>query len=216
MIRVSQFGYDSSVPLYRVQFEFNMDTGNELDKSVNTLHCIADNEAELESGFVVAMTTFYGAVDGHFSSFVDPAASRYTAYDLADPEPRAPVLDETFNLGTTGTNTAPAELAWVVSFEAPQQSGQAQARRRGRFYLGPLSASVMDATTGRFAAAMHDTLGVAVQNLLDASQAATTWAWAVYSRANGSAIEVTHAWVDNAYDVQRRRGLSATRVDDIV
>lgn len=205
-----------TMPLYRVMFEFNMDTGNELDKSVNTLHCIADDESALVSGFVVQMTTFYGAIDELFSPFVDPAASRYTAYDLAEPEPRAPVVEATWNLGTTGTSTAPTELAWCVSYEAPQQSGEPQARRRGRFYLGPLASTVMDATTGRFAAAKQDILGVAVQNLLDASQAATTWAWAVYSRADAAAIEVVHAWVDNAYDTQRRRGLLSTRTDDIV
>lgn len=198
------------MPLYRVQIEFNGDTGSHLDKYVNTWHCIADDEVELESGFIVQLTTFYGALDGYYSAAVDPAASWYRAYDLADPEPRAPVLEENFSLGTTATTYLPAEIAMCLSFEAPRQSGLSQARRRGRVYLGPLGASALNTATGFVTSAFWTDLGTAGQNLLDASQAATTWAWAVYSRANDSAIEVVHAWVDSAWDTQRRRGLAAS------
>lgn len=216
LIRVWRFRYSSGVPLYRVQIELNMDTGNELDKSINTWHAVADNPTELESGFVVALTTFYGSIDGQYSSAVDPAASWYRAYDLADPEPRAPVLEENFTLGTTGTDRLPAECAIVLSFEAPQSSGQPQARRRGRVYLGPLSNGVCDPATGLIRTTSMDEVRDAAQILLDTSQAATTWSWQVYSRRNEASIEVMHAWIDNAFDIQRRRGVSATIVRDMV
>lgn len=199
-----------AVALYRVQIELNLDSGNERDKIINTWHCIADDVNELESGFVVQLTTFYGAIDGSLSKELDPSASWYRAYDLDDPTPRAPVLEENFNLGTVSTGvSAPNELAVVMSFEAPQQSGVAQARRRGRVYLGPWSQAQIG-SNGEVHAALMSDLDTAMSNLLDASQAATTWAWAVYSRVNDAAIEVVHAWVDNAWDIQRRRGTSAT------
>jgi hypothetical protein len=47
-------------------------------------------------------------------------------------------------------------------------------------------------------------------NLLDASQAATAWKWAVYSTVNATGVEVTNGWVENAWDTQRRRGRIAT------
>ena len=204
-----------AMPLYRVQFEFNMDTGNPLDKTMNTVHVIADDVGELESGAIVAFTTFYGTLDGYFSKLVLPEASVYRAYDLDDPEPRAPVLEEVFDVGTTGTGDAlPPELAVVVSFEAPQQSGEPQARRRGRLYFGPLD-NVLNGTTGQIGTAVVDDFVNALDTLLTTNAAATTWAWAVYSRANDSAIEVTHGWVDNAFDIQRRRGLAPTYTVDV-
>lgn len=208
-VRVLEFGYSSGVPLYRVQIELNMDSANERDRCVNTWHLIADDELELESGGIVALTTFYGGLASYLSASVNPTASVYRAYDLADPEPRAPVLEEQFDVGTTGTTVAPPELAIVCSFEAPQQSGQPQARRRGRIYFGPLYMGVIDSATGTVQNAVVDVIAAELQELLDTSQAATTWAWSVYSRVNASAIEVQHAWVDDAFDIQRRRGTSA-------
>ena len=203
------------MPLYRVQIELNMDSGNPKDKSINTWHLLADDPSNLESGGIVALTTFYGAIDGLFSVTVAPTASWYRAYDLADPEPRAPVLEENFNLGTVATNSLPQECAVVLSFEAPQQSGQPQRRRRGRIYLGPLGSDSLHTPTGLISGASLDAVEDAAQILLDTSQAATLWSWQVYSRANDASIEVMHAWVDNAYDIQRRRGVSPTDTRDV-
>lgn len=203
------------VPLYRTQFEFNMDSGNPRDSVVNTVHILADDEVELESGGIVAFTTFYGTLDAQFSALVDPAASVYRAYDLADPEPRAPVVEETWNLGTVAVTTAAPELAVCISFEAPQQSGVPQARRRGRFYLGPLYNPALNSSSGQVDNGVVDVIADAVQDLLDTSANATTWAWMVYSPTNSAAVEVLHAWVDNAVDIQRRRGLDPTYTVDL-
>lgn len=192
-----------------------MDSGNPLDAVVNTWHAVADDPTELESGFILQLSTFYGAVDVIYSALVDGSASEYRAYDLADPEPRAPVLEEVgLSWMSPGAATLPPECAMVLSFEAPQQSGQPQARRRGRVYLGPLTTIV--GSNGQISNATVDTVVAAAQNLLDASQAATTWSWQVYSRRNEASIEVMHAWADNAVDIQRSRGLAATYTADAV
>lgn len=197
------------MPLYRVQVELAMTSGNPLDKATNVWHCIADDLTALDL-FITQLTTFYAAVDSNLSSSIATTGHRLRAYDLADAEPRAPVRDQGIGTLALGANAAPPELALCISYQAPQQSGQSQARRRGRIYIGPLYNTAMATATGLPAATTLTTIGGALQNLLDASQAAATWAWAVYSPTNGVAIEATNAWLDNAFDIQRRRGVAAT------
>lgn len=186
-----------------------MTSGAPNDKAVNVWHFLADDENELFTAAYVQVTTFYSAIDGLLSSAVASTGHRARAYDLADTMPRAPVFDDDPGPLTVGVNALPSELACCVSYQAPRQSGLSQARRRGRLYIGPLSAAWVN-TDGTMNATALSTLGTAVQNFLDASQAATTWSWQVYSPTNLASIEVTNAWIDNAWDVQRRRGVEAT------
>lgn len=197
------------MPLYRTIVELVHESGNPDDKVVNVWHCIADDLTALNL-FLTQITTFYAAIDGAYSTNIASTGHRIRCYDLADPEPRAPVVDQGAGTLSTGSTSLPHELALCMSFQAPQQSGQSQARRRGRLYLGPFADDASNSANGFPAAATLTQLGNAIQAILDASQAATTWAWAVYSPTNGAAIEVTNAWLDNAWDVQRRRGVSST------
>lgn len=196
------------MPLYRVQVSLAMVSGVNKDRAQNVWHFLADDEAELDLA-LTQVTTFYAQIDGSFSNLVATTGHTLKAYDLADPEPRAPVKDQGIGTLTVGGAPLPTEVALCVSFQAPRQSGQSQARRRGRLYFGPLAANNVH-TDGRPNSAVLAQYGTGVQNLLDASQAATTWAWVVYSRANAAAIEVTSAWIDNEFDTQRRRGREAT------
>lgn len=193
-----------------------MDSGVPNDRVVNTWHFLADDTTELDTGPLNALTSFYTSIATYLSAAVQGSASWFRAYDLADPEPRAPVIEDNWNLGSTGATKLPPELAVVLSYEAPQQSGQSQARRRGRIYLGPFYVAANDSSAGVVLQGTVDGIAAAAQTLLDASQAATTWSWQIYSRVNASSIEVMHAWVDNAWDVQRSRGLLADYVVDVV
>lgn len=196
------------MPLYRVQVELAMASGVPNDKATNVWHFLADDEDELDLA-ITQVVTFYTAIDGTLANTVATTGHRLRAYDLADPEPRAPVKDQGLGTLTVGTTPLPHEVAICVSYQAPRQSGQSQARRRGRLYFGPLATN-NSATTGLISSGTVATYVDALQDLLDASVNATTWAWVVYSRANAAAIEATNGWVDNAYDVQRRRGIEAT------
>lgn len=197
------------MPLYRTQVELAMASGNPLDKATNVWHFGADNTAELDLA-LTQLTTFYAAIDGFLSSLVATTGHRVRCYDLADDEPRAPVKDQGLGTLSLGTQTLPPELAVCVSYQTVRQSGMSQARRRGRLYFGPMSNASVTPTNGQIATTTLTGFGTAIQNLLDASQAATTWYWAIYSPTNQLAIEVSDAWLDNAFDVQRRRGIAAT------
>jgi len=204
------------MPLYRVQVELPNKNGNPRDVYLNTWHFLATNPTVLNTGPIVQLSTYYGSFDGIISSLVALDAAVFRAYDLADPEPRAPVLEEVINLGDEATTTTAPELCIVLSYEAPQQSGATQKRRRGRIYNGPFSSGLLNTTTGQIATVCYEYIRDAAQDLLDASQAATDWSWQIYSPTNESSVEVMHAWVDNAVDIQRRRGLEATVVLDVV
>lgn len=192
------------MPLYRTQVALQMDSGVPEDRAVNTWWCIADDLTALGL-FVTQLGTFYQAIDNYLSSAVNTTGHVIKSYDMADPEPRAPVLVVTGTTLTTGTTAMPAEVATCMSFQAVQQSGQSQARRRGRVYIGPLAQNTLH-SSGTPEGAWTSALVAAGQALLDASDAAATWSWAVYSRVDQTAISVSNGWVDNAFDTQRRRG----------
>lgn len=131
------------------------------------------------------------------------------AYLLTDPKPRA-VAYETSGAVTFNTNAAlPTEVASVFSFQAEQESGENQKRRRNRIYLGPLGVSSSD-DYSRMDDTMVASMLFAGRNLTEAAAAAVTWSWVVYSPTDDATYPVNNGWVDNAFDTQRRRGLQST------
>ena len=132
------------------------------------------------------------------------------AYWLEDPKPRA-VAYETYgavNVNTQGT--LPTENAAVFSFQAAQESGESQKRRRNRIYFGPLGANAVD----NYSHLDNDLVAsmlFAGRQLKEASDQAATWSWVMYSPSDDAAYPVDNGWVDNAVDTQRRRGLPSTQ-----
>jgi len=135
-------------------------------------------------------------------------------YDRADPLPRTPFFEATFDLGEDNlpNEGLPTEVAVCLSVHGVFESGQPKARRRGRVYLGPLGVGTLnDAGGGK--TAVEPTF---LTDMLDAYEAA--WAGlttaglshAVWSSADNEAYPVVEAWMDNAFDTQRRRGIIAT------
>lgn len=192
------------MPLYRTQVRLQMVSAVPEDAVTNTWWCIADDLAGLNL-FLTQLGLFYQAIDGELSSAVATTGHIMKSYDMADPEPRAPVQVVTGTTLTPGTTSLPPELAVCLSFQAVQQSGTPQARRRGRVYIGPLRVAAID-SAGNVATTAATTIATAADALLTASKAASTWAWAVNSTVDLTAIEVDNGWVDQAIDVQRRRG----------
>lgn len=197
----------------RAQVVVPADTGLPEDVVVNTWGLDASIDVGTwQASFMAAMLAFYDERNSYLSSLYQWTAARVRLYNLADPTPRVPIFD--LPLGLTGTfalNTLPQEVALCLSFQGPKLSGVPQARRRGRVYLGPWATAASDSGTGRPEDDLITLLIEAADELLDASNAATGWKWAVISGASGSTptpVIVTNGWVDNAWDTQRRRGAS--------
>lgn len=198
------------MPHYKVLVRIGMDSGLPADAAVNTWHCDALSLPSGYEDFVDDLEAFYQAIDGQMSSAIDPSALTATVYRMADPEPRAPVYVKTFSSITTSTDAWPPELSVCLSFQGVRTSGQSQARRRGRVYLGPLAAVPVSGTNPQISPTTIGVIQTAAQNLLDASDASATYTWCVYSVSDDDLVEVDNGWIDNAVDIQRRRGLRAT------
>lgn len=195
--------------LYDLQFSLATITGLPEDRITNTWH-YDDAETENHAGIFAEFQAFYEDILTLFSGWMVQNGHVAKAYRVSDPEPRAPVYEVTFNFTSAPSgNTLPPECCIVLSYQADQLSGVPQARRRGRVYLGALDVSSID-TSGNFTSATIVDVQQAADGLLDASLTSTGWRWATHSQVTGTGAEVSNGWVDNAVDIQRRRGRSST------
>lgn len=197
------------MPNLRAQVTIAMTSGVAKDAAQNVWHFQSALATTPYTLITTALQTFYRAIEGIFPDTVSQGGHRVRIYDLADPEPRAPVHDATFTLNSAPSGTQlPSECAVVLSFQGTRVSGQSQARRRGRVYLGPLDQAQL--SSGRISAGTITTITTAASALLSSSTAAADWDWVVRSQVGATNVFVTNGWVDNAVDIQRRRGLEPT------
>jgi hypothetical protein len=142
-------------------------------------------------------------VGAQFSTLVK-AAFEYRIYDLGQPPPRQRMVVAGAPLPPRSGTAYPAEVALVGSFYA----GVNQPRKRGRHYLGPLSAGLSDGGADP-RPAENIRVGIAdrYRNVANTSQNVT---WVQVSQVAGVASVVTNGWVDNAFDTQRRRGVKTS------
>lgn len=194
--------------LLRVQSNLSWITGLPEDVTVNTFHLSADlgtfSGPDLLTGWIEFMDTA-GVV---FSTLVRRTGHLLRVYDTTDPEPRAPIYEETWDLTDSPSGAIlPPEVAYVVSYQGVRVSGQPQARRRGRMYLGPCNTGMN--VLGRPELTPEDLVPQAMVDLwsfLDTKD----MPFVIYSRADDDFVVPAQAWVDNSWDTQRRRGLTAT------
>jgi hypothetical protein len=168
------------------------------------------------SQFKTAIQNFYGAIITSLATTHVWNTPTIKLYRLSDPKPRTPAISDVLAVpGTKAGTTSPAELALCVSFQGGAASGLNQRRRRGRIYLGPFAGSATDGLTGRPSSSFITSVRTAAGNLLTASKGTGLWNWSVISTVAGppySPVEVLNGWVDDAWDIQRRRGIRpATR-----
>lgn len=187
-----------------------MVSGIAADKSVNVFHFISDKVPATNAAILTALQAFYNQIGTKFGGSVAQNGHTVQMYDLADPQPRAPFYSTTFGLTSAPTgNSLPQEVALCLSFQGNRVSGESQARRRGRVYIGPFSSSQVD-SSGRPVSALVSSLVTAGAGLLAAANAAPEWQWGIWSTVDNEMVTVTNGWVDNAFDTQRRRGLDPT------
>ena len=190
--------------------------------------------AQRLSRFYGVATTEEPAKPSDFlSSAMAPAQTRIKVFNVSNPPPLVPLLDTAMPIPAPGSGTLiPHEVACVLSFAANRESGTVAARRRGRIYFGPLNfAGTLSAVGGpRVSVGLQRALLFGAGRL----RRETGDSWVVVSRAAGSTQTlgadgkmrrtpgprvvhtVNSAFVDNAFDTQRRRGPKATaRLSDM-
>lgn len=197
------------MPDYFVQATIFPTSNLNADAATNTWAITAVDVAQLNGVVFDTLQNFYIGLQSIFPNTVRQDDHLLKAYNRANAIPRAPVAQRRFNFpGVPGGAPLPPEVSMCMSFQGNQVSGQAQARRRGRVYLGPIRQDRVG-TDGRPTAGLITTIRDAGDYLVDAS-AAATWQWEVWSTVNNAAAAVTNGWVDNEFDTQRRRGRVAT------
>lgn len=212
--------------LMRAQVSIPRITGVPADAFTNTWYFDGDDyvgatDDWYHDGVMSLLTAFYQSVDQFLCGMAGPTAT-VKIYDMRDAEPRVPERIDTIALTVGNGDWMPAEVAICLSFQAAAASGTNQRRRRGRIYLGPID---HDATytqnTGdvRPTSTCRDAIAAAAGVLRDGyntgAPADSSIRWAVYSPTTDIASSVDDAfndvdngWVDNAYDIQRRRGVA--------
>lgn len=178
------------------------------DATVNTFHVRQVGGTTDFAAWVEAWEDAMEDVRPYFANTVALTGHTLKIYNLADPEPRAPVYTGSWSFGSAvGATTFPSEVALCVSFQGARLSGTPQRRRRGRIFLGPLHQGSADA--GRPSASFR-TDALTFLTTLNAGITAAGADFGVWSRANELFVQADNGWVDNAYDTQRRRGLAPT------
>lgn len=178
------------------------------DVSINTFHVFTPTSPVGFNDIKDPWVAFMNAISSIFPEQVAATGHLFRIYDLADPEPRAPVHDSTWDFSSTPTGESlPSEIALCISFKADPESGVEPARRRGRLYFGPLdvNGNSDNRPTGFGLQGLVDAF-VDFQEDLDLNSVQ----FGVWSRVDSTFYRTPNVWTDNAWDVQRRRGTAAT------
>jgi hypothetical protein len=193
--------------IFKVQVVFKDSSNLPENQFINNWYFRNDNLAVFPSTPIInVLNAFYFqpaangfVIKAQMASHVLTAAE-YRIYDLGQAPPRTrnsfPVAGSSSSQGSG----LPGEVAVCSSFYA----GANVKRRRGRHYIGPLSAG---ATDGGGAPRPSPELRAAIvdraQNVAQTTENVT---WVVVSQVGLMANVVTAGWCDNAFDTQRRRG----------
>lgn len=217
------------MPTVEVQHSFQGVSGDAKDQYINTFHFIhADPIDETAIGeLAVLLQSFYklttdagGAIAEYYSGQCMGAGEHIKMYDISQPKPRSPIYDAlnpAAVIAPIGAQNLPDQVSAVLSMEAwlsglgvDETPGPTNiARRRGRIYLGPLNANVLDAS-GRTQSRIKEIfprIVVAAATRLMADGISAGWTWVVYSRANNMSYTLARVWMNDAFDTQRRRAL---------
>jgi hypothetical protein len=166
--------------------------------------------------FAGRLQTFYNSVptggssrlSSYMSGALNSATVKVATYNMDEPSPRPPVAIAplTWTIAS-GSRNMPTEVALCLSYQGVKVPGQLQSRRRGRVYIGPFTEAANSGTATTKAvpsALLISDLAKAGKQLAAASDGACDWV--VYSTVSGDKVVVSDGWVDNAWDIQRRRG----------
>lgn len=127
----------------------------------------------------------------------------------AMPAAGPPDYQEDYAAYVKSDGQAPSEVALCLSYATTNAWEGTTARRRGRIFLGPLKNADVD--TPRPSPVMRSdalALGQALYNVGGADAM-----WMLWSPTDGVAAPIEVVSVDDAWDTQRRRGLSPTTRD---
>lgn len=197
------------MPFYLATVTLATTSGIAADKVENTYAFSGSNAGTDVVAIDGLLSDLYDDLAGTYSQIVSGTGHEISIVNLDDPQPRYPIYIAIYAFPSTPTGASTArELAICSSFQADRQSGIPQARRRGRVYIGPIDSALLDSTGMLTPTAVNNV--VAAFDTFWTAAASSAVVWSVYSRVDQDLYAISNGWVDNAPDVQRRRGTAAT------
>lgn len=218
----------------RATVRLNMKSGLPEDSAINVWHF---EHAEPLSDVISldiadGLNTFYQGIDQYYSQAVSRVTSAHSisfaAVSVGSPGPgddtvTSPQFIENLDLVASapgGTIPLPAEVAACLSFHGDytglSESGvggiRPRSRKRGRLFLGPFNSGVVNERATTSVSELFVTFQTAVLDAYEAMVAAISASTphVIYSPTLGSATQITHTWIDNAFDTVRSRGEAAS------
>jgi hypothetical protein len=219
-------GVKSGIPRDSVQFDlYYRHAEPRVDADFDNMRDhIIDFLTIAPSTFAAALQTRLGDV---LSISADKVEVRFYDVPAAPGALGAPIATRTGHLTGVGGSSLPEEVAAVLSFrgiygslvEFGAGATRPRARVRNRIYLGPLAVSAKDQDTTTKRTFVHqDLIDIATGSARDrlfTDAAADGWTWSVFSRTNWQDFSVAFVSMDNAFDIQRRRGPDPTARTEI-
>jgi len=187
------------------------------DRFVTTWHfsngdAYGDHAAGVANALIAFYNTDYGgaSIASRLSPWVSRAlnGAEVRTYNMADLSPREPLIQPfQLNAMRVGAVTqCPEEVAVCLTLEAAPPVTRS---RRGRVYVGPWTSDAVGAASVSTPTRVGGQIITTLKGAATALQAAGL-GWSVYSRKNGTFAPIVGGYVDNAFDVQRRRGPDPT------
>lgn len=127
------------------------------------------------------------------------------------PKVRTPTIFSETRTASTSAGGLPEEIALCLTIRAAVPPNSP--RRRGRLYLGPFANAAYVAGVYAAGAQSHPNASLVtdIQHAAERLALHTDVNWHVFSHASGDQyFRVTNGWVDDAWDIQRRRGPAST------
>jgi hypothetical protein len=192
--------------IFKVQVVFKDASNLPENVFINNWYFRNDEIGSPEAPIKATLDAFYTTpaangfiIKAQMASHILPAFE-YRIYDLGTPPPRTRVTVLALPGSSSVGGGLPGEVAVCSSFFA----GTNVKRRRGRHYIGPLSAA---STDGQGSPRPSNELKAAiVDRAKNVAQTTQNVTWVVVSQVGAMANVVTAGWCDNAFDTQRRRG----------
>jgi hypothetical protein len=177
-------------------------TSEDVISSNSWIFGTTDHLAVAETDLIAAVDlveAFYNSVGALLGK--QKSQIRFKAYDLGESPPRTPFDGGALTVAT-GSASLPSEVAICISY---WNGLVPRPRKRGRLYLGPLVQSVIDntATVPRVTTTARSTIAGAGSDLIADNTVVT---WGILSEADAVIRTIEHGYVDDAFDIQRRRG----------
>ena len=187
--------------IYRMQCSFAADTALPRDRFVITPHFSTPNPWPEMQSLVDDLADRLAAFD---QAGANGREVNVRAYDAQSPPPNRPLAEATRARDVAPASRTMREIALCLSFYSEFN----EPRRRGRLYL-PLFWISGGATVGPRPAAEHIARAAMLPEIFQ-NLGGTDVDWCVFSRRDNEARPVTNWWIDDEFDVQRRRGLRST------